>query len=123
VSRLSGLAPVLVVPDVGAALAYYRNKLGFEGEAYQNEPGIYAFTRRDGCELHFAAGEPRPNNEAVPPDLFDIYLWVDDVEGLYDELVFRGADVILEPTTQEYGMRELRVRDANGYILAFGTRA
>jgi catechol 2,3-dioxygenase-like lactoylglutathione lyase family enzyme len=124
VSRLTGLAPVLVVPDVAAALAYYGSKLGFEGEAYQEEPGIYAFTRRDGCELHFARGdEARPNHEVVAPDLFDVYLWVDDVEGLHDELVFRGADVILAPTTQRYGMHEIRVRDLNGYILAFGRRA
>jgi len=121
VSRLTGLAPVLVVPDVAAALAYYRSKLGFEGEAYQKEPGIYAFTRRDGCELHFARGdEARPNHEVVAPDLFDVYLWADDVEGLHDELVFRGADVILPPTTHGYGMHQLRVRDSYAYIIGFG---
>ena len=32
----------------------------------------------------------------------------------------RGAEVLHGPVDQEYGQRELRVRDHEGYILAFG---
>lgn len=46
-------------------------------------------------------------------------LLVDDV--LHEELVGRGAELLHGPVNQEYGLREIRVRDPNGYVLAFGT--
>jgi uncharacterized glyoxalase superfamily protein PhnB len=50
----------------------------------------------------------------------DVHVWVEDVDAFHEELVGRGADVILAPTDQGYGQREIRVRDPFGYILAFG---
>jgi len=52
--------------------------------------------------------------------MFDIYVYVEDVEALHDELAERGATLLNEPTDQAYGLREFRVRDPHGYILAFG---
>lgn len=121
--KLTALAPILLVPDVGAEVAYFRDRLGFDVELYDKIPEHYAYASRDDCQIHFARFKhvpPRPNSEVVPPDMSDVYLYVDDVEALYAELVERGADVILPPTTQGYGMHEIRVRDPFGYILAFG---
>jgi len=120
---LTGLAPVLLVTDVRAAAEYYRERLGFDVALYDRIPDHYAYAQRDACYLHFArfdGSPPRPNAEVVPPDMFDVYLYVDDVEAFHDEVVVRGADVILAPTNQGYGLREIRVRDPFGYILAFG---
>ncbi len=72
-AELTGLALVLLVPDVAAALDHYRD-----------------------------------------------YLWVDDVGTLHQELVSRGADIIHGPTERPWQMREIRVRDLNGYVLGFG---
>lgn len=122
-ATLTGLAPVLVVPDVRVAAEYYRDRLGFDIDFYDRLPDHYAYAERDRCNVHFARFEgapPRPNVEVVPPDMFDIYFGVDDVEALHEELVGRGADVILAPSDQGYGMHEIRVRDPFGYILAFG---
>jgi hypothetical protein len=47
------------------------------------EPSDYGYATRDGCTTHLAHSErapARPNSEIRPPDLFDVYLWVDDVE-------------------------------------------
>ncbi len=83
---------------------------------------------------------PEPEPEAVAPgdeldveralvsvvmrharhDWFDVYVYVDDLAALYDELVGRGAEIVHGPVDQEYGIREFRVRDPHGYILAFG---
>ena len=124
--RLTGLAPVLLVPDVATEAAYFHDRLGFEIELYDRIPEHYAFASRDGCHIHFAHFHgvvPRPNSKAAPPDMFDVYLYVDDVEALHEELVERGADVILPPTKQGYGLVEIRVRDPFGYVLAFGQEA
>jgi GrpB-like predicted nucleotidyltransferase (UPF0157 family)/catechol 2,3-dioxygenase-like lactoylglutathione lyase family enzyme len=120
---LSAHATVLLVDDIGRVADYYREKLGFEVTRYEAKPNHYAYASRDDCHVHFACfkdAAPRPNSEAVPPDMFDVYVYVDDVEALHSELVERGAELLHGPTDQAYGLREIRVRDPQGYILAFG---
>ena len=117
----TGLAPVLLVPDVRSALEWYRDVLGFEVEAWQLEPSDYGYATRDGCTIHLGHGpKAHPNSELRPPDMFDVYLWVEDVAALHDELVERRADVLLGPTEQPWRMLEIRVRDPNGYVLGIG---
>jgi hypothetical protein len=53
-------------------------------------------------------------------DSIDAYIWVEGLDELHRELVSRGADMVLAPITREYGLRELEVRDADGYIVCFG---
>ena len=116
-------ATVLLVEDVDRALEHYRDKLGFGVSSFELNPGHYGYASRGGCHVHFARFEgaaPRPNSEAAPPDMFDLYVYVDDVDAFHDELVERGADVLHGPVNQGYGLREIRVRDPHGYVLAFG---
>ena len=120
-ARLEGLAPVLVVPEVEESLEYYREKLGFETREWEPSPAQYGYAERDDCHIHFNHGEqPRPNHEVVQPDLFDIYMRVDDVNALHEELEGRGADLLHAPIERPWNMLEIRVQDPNGYILAFG---
>jgi catechol 2,3-dioxygenase-like lactoylglutathione lyase family enzyme len=122
-ATLNGLAPVLIVPDVREALDFYRDKLGFETEAWSDNPAAYGYAWRDACHIHFNQGEtPHPNSEVVQPDLFDVYLWTDDVRALHDDLHERGADLLHEPIERPWNMLEIRVQDPFGYILAFGQR-
>jgi catechol 2,3-dioxygenase-like lactoylglutathione lyase family enzyme len=121
--RFAAHATVLLVQDVNRAADYYRDQLGFEVSSYEANPHHYAYASRDDCHVHFACFKdavPRPNSVAAPPDMFDVYVYVDDVEGLHEELVERGADIVLGPVDAVYGLREIRVRDPHGYILAFG---
>src|SRR6185312_8602101 len=120
---LNGHATVLLVDDVHRATAYYRDRLGFEVGHYDQNPSHYAYAERDGCRLHFARFEgatPRPNCREAPPDMFDAYFWVDDVDALYAELAERGAELHGRPELQGYGMYDFRVADPHGYVLAFG---
>jgi catechol 2,3-dioxygenase-like lactoylglutathione lyase family enzyme len=121
--KLKSHATVLLVDDVKVATDYYRDKLGFEVTFYLHNPMHYAYASRDDVYLHFACFRdvpPRPNVELVPPDMFDVYIYVDDIDALHRELVERGADLLFAPTEQGYGLREIRVRDPHGYVLAFG---
>jgi catechol 2,3-dioxygenase-like lactoylglutathione lyase family enzyme len=120
---LTGHATVLVVTDIAASLAHLRDRLGFEIEPYEANPLHYGYARRDDVFLHVCCVEgaqPRPNHEGVPPDLFDVYVWVEDVDALHAELTDRGAELLHKPIDQEYGLREIRVRLPDGYVLAFG---
>jgi uncharacterized glyoxalase superfamily protein PhnB len=125
-AKLTGHATVLLVDDVDNAASYYRERLGFDVTAYERNPSHYAQAERDGCYVHFAHFEDattRPNHREVPPDMFDAYFWVDDVDALYAELRERGADIHSAPQDQGYGMYDFRVNDPHGYVLAFGRPA
>jgi catechol 2,3-dioxygenase-like lactoylglutathione lyase family enzyme len=117
-TRFLGLAPVLLVADVAAALAWYRDVLGCETEPWHGEPSDYGYVTRDGCSIHLARGEPPLSHEGRGP--FDVYLWVDDVDALHSQLVARGADVLHGPTERPWRMREIRVRDLDGHVLGIG---
>jgi catechol 2,3-dioxygenase-like lactoylglutathione lyase family enzyme len=120
---LTGHATVLLVADVERSTEYYRDALGFETGRWEVNPEHYGHASREGCHLQFArfdGARARPNHEEAPPDMFDVYLWVDDVEALHEELTGRGAKVVHGPVEQAYGFRELRVQDPDGYILGFG---
>jgi catechol 2,3-dioxygenase-like lactoylglutathione lyase family enzyme len=119
--RTLGLAPVLVVPDVAKALEHYRDVLGFEVEAWVGEPSDYGYATRGDWTIHLARGaRAHPNAELRPPDLFDVYLWTDDVEALHDELRGRGAEILHPPVDRPWRLREIRVRDLDGYVLGVG---
>ena len=114
---------VLLVRSVHIAADYYRDALGFDVEFYEALPQHYAYASRGACSIHFACFENArllPNSESVPPDMFDVYVYVDDVAEMFEEFVGRGAEIVHAPVHQGYGMREFRVRDPHGYILAFG---
>jgi catechol 2,3-dioxygenase-like lactoylglutathione lyase family enzyme len=122
VPSLLGVAPVLLVPDVEAALDHYRDRLGFEVWPYRDQRrAVYGYAERDGCNLHFALCKSGPSaNGRLSPGMFDVYLWVDDVESLHAELGGRGADILEPPTDREYGLRDIRIRDLDGYVLGIG---
>jgi catechol 2,3-dioxygenase-like lactoylglutathione lyase family enzyme len=120
---LVGHATVFLVEDVARATSYYRDALGFETSVWEVNPDHYGYAERDGVHFHFARFEdarPRPNRVEAPPDMFDAYVWVEELDALYEELSSRGAELVHGPVEQPYGLREIRVRDPDGYIVAFG---
>jgi uncharacterized glyoxalase superfamily protein PhnB len=107
------------------AADYYRDRLGFTVALSDDEPDHYGTAQRDNCHVDFAHVDgvtARPNHEVIPPDMFDVYFWPDDVDALHAELYNRGATIIQRPSDQPYGLREFRVEDPDGHVLAFGKR-
>jgi uncharacterized glyoxalase superfamily protein PhnB len=50
----------------------------------------------------------------------DAYIWVNDLDPLYEELRDRGAKIVEPPVTQIYKCYEMVVEDGFGFRLAFG---
>ena len=46
---------------------------------------------------------------------------VDDVDTLYEEFNERGVEFVWTPENQEYGNRDMKLLDNNGYPLLFAT--
>jgi uncharacterized glyoxalase superfamily protein PhnB len=103
-------APVLHVPDVAAAAAFYRDVLGFTWD-FGDE--TYAVVWRDNSAIHFVKDESGPRG-------VHLFQWVKNVDAFYREIVDRGATVASPPTDRPYGIREFGVSDSNGVALVFG---
>jgi catechol 2,3-dioxygenase-like lactoylglutathione lyase family enzyme len=121
-ARIVRAAPYLLVPDVARAGAYYQNVLGFEREYAAGEPPEFAIYSRDGHPIMLRRA-PDPGR-VVPVErqggTWDVFYWVEGLDALDAELKQRGAAFAYQLTVQQYGMRELAVRDLDGYVLGFG---
>ena len=113
------VTPSLFAPDLPKTVRFYVDVLGFR------KTGSYV--EDDGSEIwaEVALGEARvwffPNaltGHAEPVFSGLIYVFVDDVDALAARL---EGQVAFEwgPETQEYGLRELGIKDINGYYLVF----
>lgn len=119
---LKSVAPQLVVGDVVATAEYYRDVLGFEIDGFWANPPVYAIVRRGAVEIHFGRSETNgTSNSTVRSGSFDLYVWVDDVYELYEELEAAGANVVEGPVKRVYESIEVVVNDLNGYVLVFAS--
>jgi hypothetical protein len=78
---------------------------------------------RDGAQLMFRARQgqsPSASNWAKPGDMTDVYFYVEDLDALAAEFRAKGAEILREPSPQEYRILEMQVRDCNGLVLSFG---
>ena len=50
----------------------------------------------------------------------DAYIWVSDVEALHRQFERSGANILGEPVTRIYGLKEIEARDLDGYLICFG---
>lgn len=121
--KLTGIAPQFVVHDVVETAEFYRDKLGFEILGYFADPPVYAMVRRDSAEIHFgkADGEKIQRNQSVRKGLgSDVYIFVSDVNALYQELLEKGVEITEGPIKRIYDCTEITVKDCNGFQLVFG---
>ena len=117
--KTKSIAPVLKVANIGKALAYYNDVLGFE-ESFR--AGNYAGVRLESVELHLSEQvEPVDTEYAKPIGGSTVYIFCDDVDHYYSEIRNRGALVMFAPKNWPYGMRDFRVRDIDGNHISFGS--
>ena len=60
------------------------------------------------------------SNRSYKAEGIDAYFWLNDVDALHAEFQRNGADIVMPPTLRVYGMKELEIRDLDGYVLCFG---
>ena len=116
-------APYFPVPNVAESADHYERVLGFKREYIAGSPPQFAIMSRDGLAIMLRrVGEAE---KIVPNErqggTWDAFFWVKDLQGLYDELHAKGAEVVYGPIEQrDYGMREFAARDRDGHVLGFG---
>ena len=70
--------------------------------------------------ISFAEDVPVFTKDSIPGGTFTLYIRGESADELAGRLQ-GSADIIKGPETAWYGMRELYVRDPDGYVLAFGS--
>jgi len=130
VPAITGIAPFFIVRDVPAALAFYRDRLGFAVTFQGPEPDdiFFGIVERDAAMIIVKAigVEPVPNGTRdIKKGIarWDAYLHVPDPDALAAEFASRGVAffrTIEENENGDDGLRGFEVKDADGYILFFG---
>ena len=124
---VKGMAPLLQVFDMPDAIAFYRDKLGFE-VVNSNAPGDdcdWAMLRlgeevlmlNTAYEKEFRPPAPDPRRIAAHGDT-TIYFSCPDVEMAYNHMLAAGG-AVEPPSITGYGFKAVYVKDPDGFFLCF----
>jgi catechol 2,3-dioxygenase-like lactoylglutathione lyase family enzyme len=106
--------PELYVPDVPAAVDFYRDKLGFTVGFLWGEPEpVMSGVNLGEVQMFLCKGKPAPAGASV-------YFAVSNADDLYEFHKSNGLTIVEEIADREYGLRDYAVLDLNGYRLGFG---
>ena len=117
------LRPTSRAAEPAGSVAEAASELRFTYDRFWGELPCFCMPRRDGHVIMLSQVEDPKQivpHYTVVPNMWNIYFWVDDVEGIYAELKDRGATIDYELGVKEYGVKEFGVRDLDGYNIAFG---
>lgn len=132
--QLTDVTPNLIVADIDASTAFYRDVLGFTivTTVPEQSPFVFVWLQRDGVNVFLnaraAVAEENPALAARPiggtATLF-IALEAPSVDEGVDAMfaaVESRARVVMPLKNQFYGMREFGIEDPDGYVIYFAQR-
>lgn len=134
--KLSIHATFLPHNDPDAALAFYRDTLGFEvrGDvAYGgmrwitvgpvDQPGTSIVLHPPAVDPGITDDERRTITAMMAKGTYaSLVLATPDLAGAFERLEAGGAEIVQEPTDQPYGVRDCAVRDPAGNLLRIQER-
>jgi uncharacterized glyoxalase superfamily protein PhnB len=114
--------PSLRYRDARAALEFLQRAFGFEP--------LHVFDGPDGGVAHAEVragrgivmlGDQRDDRFGDHVGQGWVYVAVPEVDGLFARAREAGGEVVMEPTDQDHGSRDMSVRDPEGNLWSFGT--
>jgi uncharacterized glyoxalase superfamily protein PhnB len=120
---VSRIAPYLLYEDGAAAIEFLTNAFGFEEKM--------RMTDDDGRVNHaeLALGDDSvmlgyPGADFQSPRRADhrsalVHVYVDDVDAHFERAKAAGAEIVMEPTDQDYGDRRYDAMDPEGQFWSF----
>ena len=126
-AEIGAISPFFIVRDVPAALAFYRDKLGFEITFQGPDPDdiFFGIVRRGGAQilLKDIGVAPVPNyTRDIKKGIarWDAFVFVPDPDALAAEFTTRNVEISESLKDTEDGLRGFELKDADGYVLFFG---
>lgn len=106
-----GSQPILRVENMETALRFYVNALGFTNASWGNDD--FTSVNRDRAGIYLCRGGQGRGAAWV-------WLGVDDVEVIYEDLEGRGVPIRMAPTNYPWAL-EMQVEDPDGNVLRIGS--
>ena len=122
-TSIGGISPFFIVAALDPALAFYRDRLGFDvtfrGPA---EDPFFGIVERDRAMIMLkeVGVPPLPNRAREPAARWDAYLYVPDPDALAAEFAARGVSFSAPLADTDDGLRGFELEDVEGYVLFFG---
>ncbi|PPD27340.1 MAG: hypothetical protein CTY20_12845 [Hyphomicrobium sp.] len=113
--RLGKAVPLLYVRDLIKALDYYQTVFGFRVGWTVGDPLELASICRDQIEFNLTQARPEQFCRSR------VYVYVDNVDAYYDQIVAAGARITHPLADRHYGMKDCRIEDPDGNQISFGT--
>jgi uncharacterized glyoxalase superfamily protein PhnB len=121
---MAAVSPLLIVTDVERTISFYCKRLGFEATLRQPDARpFFAIIRRDGVQLMIKSHQniaPLPNSKRMPWTRWDAFVYSEDPDGLYKEMLERDATVSAPLSDTHDGLRGFEITDPDGHAMFFG---
>lgn len=125
--EIAGIAPLFIVKNVPATLAFYHERLGFDITFQGPEPDdiFFGIVQRGAAMIMFkdVGVAPVPNyTRDIKQGIarWDAYFYVPDPDTLAAEFASRNVEFFEPLRDTDDGLRGFELKDANGYVLFFG---
>jgi len=125
--EVGGASPLFIVRNVPKALAFYRDKLGFEitFQGPEEDDIFFGIVERGRAMIMFkdVDVDPVPNHTR---DIghgiarWDAYIYVPDPDALAAEFSSRNVEFFEPLQNNTDNLRGFEIQDADGYVLFFG---
>jgi catechol 2,3-dioxygenase-like lactoylglutathione lyase family enzyme len=123
-AEIGGVSPFFIVRNVPAALAFYRDRLGFEitFQGPFDDDIFFGIVQRGRAMIMFkdVGVEPLPNYKREPGARWDAYFYVPDPDALAAEFASRNVEFSAPLANNSDDLRGFEIMDADGYVLFFG---
>lgn len=121
-TEMRKIVPLLQVASITDTMGYYQDVLGFTVEfrwPEEGEPKWVGMSRGDIAVMFtIDLGTSSAPFIAEKGNGIVLYVLVNEVEPLYDEVVARGA-IVVQEVHDFGGRRQFSIADPNGYVIAF----
>ena len=125
--RLDGFG--IFVEDMGKMIRFYRDVLGFEIKETEDTSNVYLI--KDGTLFLFYGRKDFETMTSRKYDYvkglnghFELALYVDtfeQVDKAFADVTAKGAQPVLEPTTEPWGQRTCYIADPEGNLIEIGS--
>ena len=114
VFELHAVFPIFTVRDLDEALAYYRDRLGWEIAWVWGEPPVRAGVRLYAVEIQVVC-----DPTIAPAAASTVYCHMSGVDAYHAACRERGARIFMELGDRPWGARDFRVVDPSGNRIGF----
>lgn len=116
-NNFSHSATIFPVADLQKSLDFYTDKLDFKLTFSWGEPTDYAVLKNGGVSIHLT----KRLDKFIPSKSHcSLYIFVHDLNTIYERCKRKEVQIINSPKTQEYKIRDFDIIDPDGYIITFG---